>query len=151
MKTFLAIISLCAASAFAGESNEESVFNYTFFGNTSGRYTMVSCDYAEYVAETAIEKLGATKVATYCSGGITPVGIWPLNLRITYTAPVLTGPTHEESVKLESESNSHCDFDTGFIGALLRDFPNAKLNRRNDFCFRADSAYEYDLSVKLPN
>lgn len=153
MKKILILACFLSLSAFAAnEGNDDAVFNYTFFGNTSGRYTMVSCDYAEYVAVKAMTKFGATKIEARCSGGITPTGVFPLNLRIGYVAPDLTRSTRVEKVKyVSNRGESHCDFDTSVVGALLRDFPNVVPGRRQDYCFSAESPYSYELTITLPN
>ncbi len=144
----LALISALPGAAFAVDSAPASNFNFTFFGNNSGRYTMVACSYAEAVAEEFMTKFGATNLEIYCTGGIQPWGIFPLNLRVEYTAPILTGETKTEKVVLESDTwSSNCDFDTRLTRALLRDFPNVKATRSSDHCFQADSRYEYELDV----
>lgn len=144
----IAFLSALPGAAFASDAAPTSNFNYTFFGHSSGRYTMVACSYAESVAEEIMLKLGATNLEIYCSGGIQPWGISLLNLRVQYTAPILTGETKTESVVLESDTwNSSCDFDTGLTRALLRDFPNVKATRSSDYCFQTDSRYEYQLDV----
>ena len=152
MTKLISLLSLLSMSAFA-EPASDAVFNYTFFGNTGGRYTMVACSYAEPVVESAMTKFGATKVSVQCSGGITPFGVYPLSLRVTYVAPVTTGATKVEKVKLESgpfSGDSNCDFDVAVIGALIRDFPNVAIDRRRDYCFRSDSPYSFELNVTLP-
>jgi len=148
MKKFLILACLLSASAFGGEA----VFNHTFFGNTGGRFTMVSCDYAEYVTRSVMTTFGATKIEAQCSGGITPVGIMPISLRVVYSTPNLSGPTRIEKTKVESDRNgSNCDFDTSLIGALLADFPNVVLGRHQTACFSSTSTYRYELSIQLPN
>jgi hypothetical protein len=154
MKKFIFIAFFTALSAFAGnEGSQGAVFNYTFFGNTAGRYTMVACDYATPLAQKWMEALGAKDVSVQCSGGIQPYGVFPLNLRATYTAPVLTGTTRTAVFTIESGTfpgDSNCDFDTSLMGALLADFSNAHVTGRRDGCFNSDSPYRYDLSVTLP-
>lgn len=152
MKKILFLACLLSSSAFAAvDGNEDAVFNFTFFGNTSGRYTMVSCDYAEYVAVKAMEKFGAKKIEARCSGGITPTGVFPLGLRVTYVAPDVTRMTRVEKVKyISNPGESNCDFDTAVVNALIRDFPNVEPGRRQDTCFRSDSPYSFELTITLP-
>ncbi len=152
MKKFLALallmMSTFSTAAFASEAAPGSTFNYTFFGNSSGRYTMVACSYAEYVAADFMEKLGATEVSIQCTGGIEPWGIRPLTIRATYTAPDLSEGGQTETVLIESDGrDANCSFDTGLMRALLRDFPNAKKVRASDACFNHDSHYSYELEV----
>ena len=152
MKKLIPLLSLLSLSAFA-EPTGDAVFNYTFFGNSSGRYTMVACDYAQPVVENAMMKFGASKIDVRCFGGITPTGVYPLSIRATYVAPVTTGATKVEKVKLESgpfPGDSNCDFDVGAIGALVRDFANVTVDRRRDYCFRGDTPYSFELNVTLP-
>lgn len=152
MKNILILFSgffLSASSAFAA-----APFEFTFFGNTSGRYTMVSCDYAESLVQDWMEKFGAKNVDVQCTGGIQPYGMFPIDLTVDYIAPDLnSGTIQAKKFTIESgpfPGESDCDFDTSLMRALLRDFPNVNATRQSDACFMADSRYTYDLTVTLP-
>lgn len=149
--------TLCALAAllsapltFASEPSSER-FSFNFTGRWSGNFTMVSCDYAQYVTENFMTKFGATNVYVMCSGGIQPYGIYPINLNVSYDAPLVSENTRTETINIDSEVwRSNCVFDTGLMRSLLRDFKNVKATNRSDACFQSDSRYFYRLDVTLP-
>jgi len=158
MKKFLTalLISLSSVSAFAAtDALGKPVFDFTFFGNTAGRFTMVSCDYATDLARDWMTKFGARDLDLQCTGGIQPYGtITPLNLRVAYTPTNVTAPnpTHQETITIESggfPGESNCDFDTMLMRAMLRDFANVRMNHQSDACFDPQSRYRYDLTVTI--
>jgi hypothetical protein len=152
MKT-LALLALFASFSASAAETKDAVFNFTFFGTTSGGYSMVACDYASSLAEKWMEALGAKNVSVACMGGIGPNGTFPLSLRATYLAPVVTGSTHVTRFTIASGTfpgDTACDFDTRLMGALLADFPNVHVNTHRDVCMTYDTPYSYDLTVTLP-
>lgn len=141
-----------AVSTFASEvsdpTNRSESFNFNFFGNSGGRTTYVSCDYAQPVAEEWMAKFGATDVEVRCYGGITPTGAYPLSLRIDYTGTSLSGSTQTDHVVIESDMDHRvCDYDTQLMRTLLRRLPNIKATAMRDHCFSTDSRYEYQIDV----
>ncbi len=151
MKKISAILFtlLFTLSAVASEvGNPAEFFNFHFFGNSGGRSTFISCDYAQPVAEEWMAKFGATNVDVRCYGGITPTGAYPLSLRVKFTPTDLSGPTRTEHVVIESDMNHRvCDYDTQLMRTLLRELPNIKATAMRDHCFNHDSRYEYQLDV----
>lgn len=140
-----------SASESASKPASERFF-FTFTGNWSGNYTMVSCDYAEYVAQDFMRKLGATNVSVNCSGGIQPYGVYPINLNVNYDAVVLGERTRVRTIDIDSQVwNSNCVFDTRLMRTLLREFKNVKPVSQFDSCFQSDSRYSYRLDVTLPD
>jgi hypothetical protein len=148
MKNIWTLSLLALFGASLAQAADRSVFSMSFFGNYGVNYTMVSCDYAESVAEETMTKLGATKIETYCSGGITPFGVYPINLRAEYDAPIVNDESTTQLVEIENGSfGGNCVFDTALMSALLVDFTNVKVVSKRDFCFQADSSYSYKLEV----
>ena len=151
---FATLLSAVPASAFSATSGPaKSDFDFTFFGNSAGRYTMVSCDYAEDLVRAWMDDFGATDLDVRCIGGIEPYGRpTPLSLHVTYTAPSSTAPTREERISIESGAfpgQSNCDFDTTLMRSLLNRFPNVRIRQQYDACFDPQSSYRYDLIVTL--
>jgi hypothetical protein len=137
------------ASAAAG--SERSRIHHTFFGNHMGNYTMVSCHYAEFVAWEFMTKLGAKNLSMFCSGGIQPYGVYPINLDIQYDAPDLSGETQVTTVDILSRTwDSNCVYDTHLMQTLLREMPNLRKVSGNNHCFTPRDRYSYRIDVTLP-
>jgi hypothetical protein len=151
MKKILFALLLSLTTFGAQASSDQSVFHFSFSGYGSGRYTMVSCDYAEYLARDWMDTFGATNLDVSCSGGITPTGVWPISLRVRYTAPVLseTPVTEEKVIRSGPFGQSNCSFDTSLMRDLLHAFSNVTVTRKRDACFAPDSSYEYKINVLL--
>jgi hypothetical protein len=154
MKTFSLALFVSLASLSANASTPgNATFDYTFFGNSAGSYTMVSCDYATPLVRKWMETFGATNIDLYCTGGIDATQVSPLNLHATYTAPNLTGASVTVTQTINSgpfPGDSNCNFDTAVLSELLGDFTNVRVISRQYGCFSAESPYSYDLAILLP-
>lgn len=138
MKTLTLLVTLMAG-AFAQAT--ETV-NFTYFGNEGRNRIHLSCHYAENAVDQILGQIGATDVDVRCTGGIDYGFYTPVSITAKFNLPTTA------TVKVESDFNTNCFFDTKFVDALVRSNDNiTKVNGRSH-CFDSDSRYNYTLEIK---
>lgn len=148
MTRFLLILTtFFSASVFADDSRPVN-FNFTYFGNHSGGYSMVACDYAEYQARELLTKFGAEIQSIWCTGGIDAIGIRPLSLNIRFLPATSEGRTTTRETFESDPWSSSCDFNTKLVRDLVRQTPNVRIVRSFDACFGANSSFSYVFEVR---
>ncbi len=148
----LALLSLMAVVGLSSATFAQAeTFHFTYFGHYSGGYTMVSCDYASYQAETLFAKFGVTGISSYCSGGIQPGGMMsPISLTVEYTGVVLNDSpvTRPNSFESEPFGSTACDFNTKLFRAASPTMTNVTVKRSRDACFYPTSDWSYQFDVR---
>jgi hypothetical protein len=143
MKTILfAALTLISTSAHAGQYQ----LDFTFFGHSAGSDSMVACDYAESQAQTLVALFGGINIETSCTGGISSVGIFPLNLSVSYD---LGNTGVSKTAEFNSDTwSSNCTFNTGMVRKFLPNFINVNVVSKNDNCWDATTKYSYTFQVQ---
>lgn len=148
---FIALVVFFGLSISAWSSGER--FHYFFSGYSSGYYSMVSCDYAEYRLQDLLATLGATSISTTCNGGIDPWGnVRPISLSAFYNLEALEEGAPTKVVDYYSDPfTPSCAFGTGMVRQLIRQTPSVKIVRESSACFSPQDSFYYRFQIGSSN
>ena len=136
-------------AAMLGTSDANAAnWDFTYYGHNGMNHSMVSCEFAERVAEEVLDLFGARDATVYCHGGIDISGIWPLSLDVEFTPAVVGNPPKVLQKRYPRfMDQGGCDFSVRMIDALVRKFPNVKVSSKHEFCFAPGGTYEYTFAI----
>jgi len=141
MKSILLLLAVVFSANLYAQSSES--LRMTYWGNEGRNRTFLSCYYVEGSVENILKQLDATDLNVRCSGGIQYNTYSPVSLSAKFVLPV-----QEQTIKIKSDFNSNCYFDTAFIKELINSSDRIEKVSGSTHCFRPDDRYNITLKIK---